>query len=78
MAQINLTMTVPDNRENEMLNAFCESHGYNPDSGLTKKQFLKQEVIEFFKLPYVEKIRNNANKTAAETVRDELNSFEIN
>lgn len=64
-----VSMTFADNAKAlEVLDAFCEEKGWTQASGLTKQQFLKREIIEFVKLPWVLKKRELAQQTADTSV----------
>ena len=77
MAQVNITLTVPDNKQAAVLDAFCAKYGWTEDSGLTKVQFLKQEVAEFLKTPYMEAKFATEATNARNTALQDINSFDI-
>ena len=55
-------MTIDDNvKAQEILDAFCEAYGF--ESG-NKQAFLKQQVIEFMKQPWMLKKRKLAGRAA--------------
>lgn len=59
-----ISMTFDDNtKAQEILDVFCETRGFTSGN---KQVFLKQEVIEFVKLPWVLRKRHLA-KQAADT-----------
>jgi hypothetical protein len=78
MATINLTLTVtPDAKANELLDAFCVAHGFQSGAGLTKLQFLRREVIEFLRAPYVAQKRRTLDQASAEAIRLDLDAISI-
>jgi len=82
MAQLNLTIQVPDQHAVAILNDFCEYHGYQTqvevdgemaDNPQTKAQFAKAKVAEFVK----ESLRaHRANKKAEEARQTEIDLVE--
>lgn len=77
MATLNLTLTVPDDKAQEILDAFAAQHGYDSESGLTKLQFLKRGVIEFVRNAYAtQKVRSAEQAVRAATLA-EVNSVSI-
>lgn len=71
----NLSITVNVDAEAiKALDAFCKKYGYDPASGLTKQQFLKREVIEFIRLPWIEDKKLTNRVTADATTTSEVNS----
>ena len=44
-----ITITVPDNVNQRVLDGFCTQHGWTPSNPLTKGQFIKSKIIEFVK-----------------------------
>lgn len=74
MATLSLNITVPDNKAQEILDAYAAKHGYDPASGLTKAQFLKQGVIEHVRQAYLEQKLITAQQVTRATVQSEVNS----
>lgn len=61
----NLSITVDNDVEaQKALDAFCRKYGYDLASGLTQRQFLKREVIEFIRAPWLREKRD-ANQAIA-------------
>lgn len=61
-----ISMTFEDGvKAQEILDAFCEEHGFTSGN---KQVFLKQEVIEFVKLPWIRKRRRSAQQAADTSV----------
>lgn len=77
MATLSLNLTVPDNKASEILDAFANQKGYNPESGLTKAQFMKQQVIEFVREAYLAEKRITAEEAARVAVQTEVNNVSI-
>lgn len=47
-----MTITIPDGILQSVLDALSLKWGYDPDSGLTKAQFVKQEIRDRLELEY--------------------------
>lgn len=74
MATFNLTITVPDDKAQEILDAYAKQYGYSDTSGLTKPQFLKQGVIEHIRSAYLAQKMLAAQQAARVTTNNEVNS----
>lgn len=77
MATLNLTLTVPDNKAQEILDAYAAKYGYSDASGLTKLQFLKQGVIEHVRQAYLESKVTVATQAAKVAAQQEVNNVPI-
>lgn len=42
-----LTLTVPSNQDQRVLDAFCNTFGYNVNSGISQATFTKQRLIDY-------------------------------
>lgn len=74
MAQISLTLNIPDDiAAQEILDAFCDEYGYKDSGqGLTQRQFVKREVIEFVIRPWADKEKNRALKESLLTANGRI------
>lgn len=62
----NISITIGDDtKAQEILDAFCEAHGH--ESG-NKQAFLKQQIIEFLKQPWILEKRDLARRAADTSV----------
>ncbi len=77
MAQITITLTIPDNKQAPVLDAFCDKYGYDATIGLTKLQVLKKQVIDMFKSPYCEVVQAAQSHPARVAAANDINSFDI-
>lgn len=77
MAQITITLTLPDNKQSAVLDAYCIKYGYDATSGLTKLQFLKKEIANYLKEPYNQGVQEEQSRLARVTAANDINSFEI-
>lgn len=75
MAQV--TLTVPDDKVDRIRDAFAAEFGWTAESGLTKTQFLKQQIIEYVKQVTRNHEANQAAATARQTVNSDVNSINI-
>lgn len=62
----NLSITIPDDKDALVGDAFAREYGWSASSGLTKKQFVKQEVINFIKAVVKRYERRTAEAAIAE------------
>ncbi len=74
MATLNLTITVPDNKAQEILDAYAAQYGYDATSGLTKAQFLKQGVIEHIRAAYLAQRLLASQQAARVATQAEINA----
>lgn len=75
MATLALSITVPDNKAQEILDAYAAKYGWVSvaESG-TKQQFLKQGVIEHIRQAYLEQKLIVAQQATRATVQQDVNS----
>ena len=52
MAQI--TIDIPDNVVTDLLDAFADKYGWNPEMGITKANFGRKKVADYVKAIYIE------------------------
>ncbi len=74
MATLNLTITVPDNKAQEILDAYAAQYGYDATSGLTKAQFLKLGVIEHIRAAYLAQRLLASQQAARVATQAEINA----
>lgn len=77
MATLTIELTIPDAKQNPVINAFCARRGYDSESGLTKLQFIKKEVATFLKEAYIEEKREIELQNARTVAAADFNSFDI-
>jgi len=58
-----ITLTIPDDKVQQILDGVCQFHGYNPSSGLTKAEFAKFMIIQILK--------NTVKDAELQTIRDQ-------
>jgi hypothetical protein len=74
MATLSLNITVPDNKAQEILDAYAAQYGYDAAGGLTKAQFLKQGVIEHIRQAYLAQKLLVSQQAARVATQNEINS----
>jgi len=70
MAQI--TITIPDNVVNEVLDAFADKYEWTPEIGITRANFARKKVAAYIKATYIEykdKQSHTVRLQQAETAR---------
>lgn len=77
MATLNLSLTVPNDKAQDILDAFAKQHGYDEASGLSKVEFMKREVVEFVRSAYVAEKTKSAEQAARAAALAEANSVPI-
>lgn len=78
MTTLNLSLTItPDQKAADMLDAFCLVHNYDPESGLTKVQFLKAAVIAFLREPYASTRRRELDQSSTAAIALELAAISV-
>ena len=75
MSQI--TITVPDNQDARIVNAFAAEFGWKQESGLTKVQFFKRKVIDYIKDIVKKNEAFPAMKVTEQNVISDVNSIDI-
>lgn len=72
-----ITLDIPDAIAAEVLAAFKAFYGFEPDSGMTDKEFVVARVREFFKEPWARKVQTNAQLKAATEARAAIDAITI-
>ena len=49
-----ITITIPDEKVNQVLEAFAIRYRYDPNAGQTKAEFAKSKIIDYLKREYIE------------------------
>jgi hypothetical protein len=65
-----LTISIPDNQDQRVINAFIAIRGYNPESGLTPGQFIKHDIVNYIKGVVRAHEQDLAAKAAITSVQD--------
>lgn len=73
----NITLTIPDDKVQRILDAFAAEFGWTTESGVTKAQFTKAQVIEYIKQVTRNFEANVAANTARQSVNTDVNSINI-
>lgn len=60
-----ISITIPDNNLNDVIDALCDAYGYSVQSGLTKAKFAKRVIADFVKEIY----RSQVGAKAADAAR---------
>mgnify|MGYP006935528737 CR=1 FL=1 len=63
-----VTLTIPDNEDQRVLDAFCNSFGYNASVDGTQGQFLKKKLITYVKQVVSDYERQAAFANASESL----------
>ena len=66
----NFTITIPNNKVNDVVNAFCAKYGWTENSSLPKAQFAKKMIIDFIKNTYVEQESKSFDKKKKQLQKD--------
>lgn len=79
MATFTLSLTVPDNRALEILEAFARQKGQDPTgmSNAALQAFMKSQVIEFIREAYLADKRIIGEEAARVAAQQEVNSVSI-
>lgn len=79
MATFTLSLTVPDNRALEILEAFARQKGQDPTgmSNAALQAFMKSQVIEFIREAYLADKRITAEEAARVAAQQEVNNVSI-
>lgn len=76
MAQI--VINIPDQQMNRVINAFCSEFSYQANGGeLTKQQFTKKQIRRYIKEVMVSAEIDAARSAAAESIRADVDSINI-
>lgn len=76
MAQI--TLNVPDDKEQRFLNAFATVFGWHNELGITKKQFLKLKIKDYMKEILYRAEIAEVHKTTSQSLQNDVDSIDIN
>lgn len=71
-----ITIIIPDDKENRILDAFCTVYKYKPEMG-TKREFVKSVLIKFIKDTIITYEGRIASKTATDTVISDIDNIII-
>lgn len=63
-----ITINIPDGDEILIADNFCEVHGWRVELGVTKRQFIKQKLIEHIRNSAKINLQRNAQATAGAPV----------
>lgn len=75
MATLTLNITVPDNKAQEIIDAYAAQYGYNSEvHGPNKAAFLKQGVIEHIRQAYLAQKLLVSQQAARVATQQEVNS----
>lgn len=77
MATLSLNITVPDDKAQEILDAYAKQYNYDPASGLTKAQFLKAGVIEHIRQAYLAQKLLISQQAARVATQTEVNNVSM-
>jgi hypothetical protein len=75
MAQI--TLNVPDDKEQRFLNAFATVFGWHSDLGITKRQFMKTKIKDYIKEILYRAEIAEVHKTAAQALQNDVDTIEV-
>lgn len=62
-----ITITIPDDKVSDVLDAFAWRYGWDQDSGYTKGQFARYQINQFLKGTYIQWRVQEAKRTAEST-----------
>lgn len=71
MAQV--VINIPDDKVNNILDAFADQFGWNAELGITKASFAKNKIINYIKDVY----RGQLHRTASQQNEQTINSVVI-
>lgn len=72
-----ISIDIPAAAVSRIQDAFCAEFGWTTESGLTKTQFTKHQVIEYVKQVTRNHEANIAASTARKTAEDTINAVNI-
>lgn len=75
MAQI--TINVPDDKEQRFLNAFATVYGWSNKLGINKRQFLKSKVKDYMKEVLYRSEIAEAQATASATLQADIDGIDV-
>lgn len=75
MAQI--TMNIPDQHIQRILDAFASAYGWHDGLGVTKAQFAKSKIRDYIKEIVMRAEAPEAQRVAIQTIQTELDSIDI-
>lgn len=76
MAQI--TLNIPDEKEQRFINAFASVFSWHSDIGITKKQFMKIKLKDYIKEIVFRSEISEVNKTAIQTLQTDIDGIDVN
>jgi hypothetical protein len=75
MAQI--TLNVPDDKEQRFINAFATVFGWSNELGITKKQFMKGKLKDYAKEILYRAEIAGLQKIASQNLQTEIDGIEV-
>ena len=76
MAQI--TINIPDDKEQRFVNAFATVFGWSNELGITKKQFMKVKLKDYAKEILYRAEISDLQKIASQNLHTEIDGIEVN
>jgi hypothetical protein len=73
-----ISITIPDNNLNDVIDAICDAYGWTADSGLTKAKFAKRVVADFVKEIYRSQVGTKAADSARVSAEAQAKAVDIN
>jgi hypothetical protein len=73
-----ISITIPDNNINDVVDALCDAYGYSAESGLTKAKFAKRVVADFVKEIYRSQVGAKAADAARVSAEAQAKAVDIN
>lgn len=75
MAQV--TLNIPDDREQRFLNAFATVFGWHNELGVTRRQFMKTKIRDYMKEILYRAEVAEAQRVANKTLQDDVDGIDI-
>lgn len=75
MAQI--TLNIPDGKEQRFLNAFATIFGWSNDLGITRRQFMKLKLRDYMKEILFRAESSEAVRQAQQTLQTDIDSITV-
>lgn len=76
MAQI--TINIPDDKEQRFIDAFVEIYSWDKDGPLTKRQFMKSKIKDFMKEILFRSEIYVADRNAKQALQAEIDTIDVN
>ena len=70
MADLTITITIPDAARADFVDAYCERYGFTPDLGLTRPQFARSTARDLVRAPLRMWRRERAERAALAAIFD--------